>query len=82
MQNLEGVNMIYSIVSKYHKKFCLLHCVSSYPTPPEHINLNVIRLFQRRYPDITVGYSGHELGIGITLGAVAMGAKVYHTIFF
>lgn len=32
--------------------------------------------YQKEFPDIPIGYSGHESGISITLGAVALGAKV------
>lgn len=81
MLTLDGVDLIYQTVSRYHKNFCLMHCVSSYPVPAEEVNLNVIKLYQQRYADINIGYSGHELGIGISLGAVAMGAKVCHINF-
>lgn len=76
MQNFDTVKRIYNTVSKYHKNFAMLHCVSSYPTPDADINLNVIELYKMEFPEIVVGYSGHELGIHITTAAVAMGAKV------
>lgn len=76
MQNCDTVKKIYDTVSKHHKNFALLHCVSAYPTPYEDINLNVIKLFRTEYPNIVIGYSGHELGIHISTVAVAMGAKV------
>ncbi|CAH1155220.1 unnamed protein product [Phaedon cochleariae] len=76
MQTMEKVRDIYQTVSKYHKNFALLHCVSSYPTPFEDINLNVINLYKKEFPDITIGYSGHELGIHISTAAVALGCKI------
>lgn len=76
MCDLEGVKLIYNTVSKYHKKFALLHCVSAYPTPDKDANLNVIGLFHEIFPDIIIGYSGHELGFNATIGAVALGSKV------
>jgi sialic acid synthase SpsE len=54
----------------------LLHCVSAYPTPAQDINLRVIETYKREFPDIPIGYSGHELGTAISLAAVAMGAQV------
>ncbi|XP_018579241.1 sialic acid synthase isoform X2 [Anoplophora glabripennis] len=42
MQTIEAVRKIYKIVSKYHKNFALLHCVSAYPTPYEDINLQIV----------------------------------------
>ena len=76
MQDLPGVKNIYECVSKFHKKFALLHCVSAYPTPINEINLKVVSLYKRTFPDIVVGYSGHELGIDTTVAAVALGSKV------
>ena len=31
--------------------------------------------FKEKFPDIHIGYSGHELGYIPTLGAVALGAR-------
>lgn len=76
MTNFDTVECIYNTVSQYHKNFSLLHCVSSYPTPTGDINLNVINLYREKFPDIVIGYSGHELGTDICLAAVSMGAKV------
>lgn len=32
--------------------------------------------FQKEFPDIPIGYSGHETGIHVSVAAVALGAKV------
>ena len=57
-------------------QLAILHCVSTYPTPPEELNLNVIKTFQKNYPNLIVGYSGHETGLSTTYAAVALGAKI------
>ena len=51
----------------------LLHCTSAYPSKIEEINLKVIPRLAERYA-VPVGYSGHEVGLATTLGAVALGA--------
>ncbi len=51
----------------------LMHCVSTYPAPPEETNLRVMDTLRERYGR-PVGYSGHEVGLQITLAAVALGA--------
>jgi N,N'-diacetyllegionaminate synthase len=51
----------------------LLHCTSSYPTPPEDVNLRQIRSLAERY-DCAVGFSDHTDGIVAALAAVALGA--------
>lgn len=54
--------------------FALLHCNSTYPAPIHDINLNWINKLKQLHP--IVGYSGHERGIAISLGAVAIGASI------
>lgn len=76
MQSLDTMRRVYEMVKPLNPNFCFLQCTSTYPLLPEDVNLRVIKEFQSTFPDIPVGYSGHETGIAITLAAVAMGAKV------
>ena len=50
------------------------HSTSSYPCPPEHLNLNMIRTLKAGYPECPIGYSGHEVGLAPTWAAVTLGA--------
>lgn len=52
----------------------LCHATSTYPCPPEQLNLQMIKTLEREYPNVPVGYSGHETGLQTTLAAVALGA--------
>ena len=54
--------------------FALLHCNSTYPAPFSDINLNWMPKL-KAYSSV-VGYSGHERGTAVSLGAVGMGAKI------
>jgi N-acetylneuraminate synthase len=56
-------------------RIILLHTVSSYPAKSESINLKVIKTYQDLF-NCSVGYSGHEVGLQVTLAAVSLGAKV------
>jgi N-acetylneuraminate synthase len=47
---------------------------SAYPCKLEELNLRVIQSYKTRYPEIPIGYSGHETGLAPTLAAIAMGA--------
>lgn len=76
MQDMASVNKIYKTVKQIHTNFALLHCVSSYPTPPHEINLHVLQTYQQCFPDIVIGYSGHEVGYAVSTAAVALGAKI------
>ena len=51
----------------------LAHSTSTYPCPPEELNLSMIGTLQDRF-DVPIGYSGHEVGLQTTIAAVALGA--------
>lgn len=52
----------------------LAQSTSAYPCKIEELNLRVINTFQQRYPNIPIGYSGHETGLAPSYAAVALGA--------
>jgi N-acetylneuraminate synthase len=52
----------------------ILHATSTYPLPPEEANIRMITTLQERYAGVPIGYSGHERGLQISIGAVALGA--------
>lgn len=80
MQTERTVRKVVSIMAENNKSnYCLMHCVSSYPTLPENANLNLIKLYRHWFPTVCLGYSGHEQGIGISAVAVLLGAKVWNT---
>lgn len=52
----------------------LCHATSTYPAKAEELNLRMIHTLQAEYPNVPIGYSGHETGLQTTLAAVALGA--------
>ncbi len=52
--------------------FELMHTVSTYPMKPELANLKTINYLKKKY-NCNVGYSGHETGVAISVGAAALG---------
>ncbi|MBL1088759.1 MULTISPECIES: N-acetylneuraminate synthase family protein [Streptomyces] len=52
----------------------LCHATSTYPAKAEELNLRMINTLQEEYPNVPIGYSGHETGLQTTLAAVALGA--------
>jgi N-acetylneuraminate synthase len=56
----------------------VMHCVGIYPTPPQHLRLDQVRQLRERYPDLVIGYSGHEAvgDLGAVGLAVASGAAL------
>jgi len=54
--------------------YVLLHCQSTYPAALHNIHLRFMETLREIHP--FVGYSGHERGIAVSIGAVALGAAV------
>ena len=52
--------------------FELMHCVSTYPMNDADANLKRIPALRERY-GCNVGYSGHEVGLTVSIAAAAMG---------
>ena len=75
MCELNEVDEAVNNVLKHNDNLVLMHTNSSYPTPKEEINLNLIPFLKERY-DCPVGYSGHEEDLEPTVIAVALGATV------
>ncbi len=57
----------------------LLHCVVSYPTPPQEAALAMLRHLD--LPAVTIGYSDHTIGIRAAELAVAAGARIIEKHF-
>lgn len=55
------------------KDLILLHCTSSYPTPPEDVHLRKMRTLADKF-ECPVGLSDHTSGTIAAIGAVALGA--------
>ena len=73
----EALDVIYSTGNE---NVALLHCVASYPTKPEDVNLNVIKTLKQNF-QVPVGFSDHTMEIGIPIGAVALGANIIEKHF-
>ena len=54
--------------------FVLMHCISTYPTPDDQLNLRCLETLRRLHP--RVGYSGHEVSPIPSIIAAALGAEV------
>jgi N-acetylneuraminate synthase len=52
--------------------FELMHCVSTYPMNDSDANLLRIKTLRDRYK-VNVGYSGHEVGLTVSIAAAALG---------
>jgi N-acetylneuraminate synthase len=72
MSTLEQIDRAVEVLGT--DNLVILHATSTYPLPPEEANLRMITTLRERYSGVPIGYSGHERGLQISLGAVALGA--------
>jgi N,N'-diacetyllegionaminate synthase len=63
------------IRARQSASFALFHCVSSYPAPPEEVNLRAMDALREAF-DVPVGFSDHTLGVDVSIAAVARGATM------
>lgn len=52
----------------------IAHSTSTYPCKLEELNIKVITTLKEMYPEVPIGYSGHETGLAPTWAAVSLGA--------
>ncbi|MCJ7696480.1 MAG: N-acetylneuraminate synthase family protein [Anaerolineaceae bacterium] len=71
MSTLNEIEAAVDILGMDNLLIC--HTTSSYPCPPEELNLNMIQTLRDKYP-CPIGYSGHEVGLVPSAVAVALGA--------
>ncbi len=70
----EEIEITYNFLKERNAKFAFLHCNSNYPAPYQQINLNYMMKMKEVF-DVPIGYSGHELGIAVSIAAAALGAN-------
>lgn len=80
MSYLSEVELALKEIYQYNKQVVLLQCTANYPIEDEEANLNVIKTYQNHF-DVLVGYSDHSVGLGASVYAIPMGAKVVEKHF-
>ncbi len=75
MSRIEEVEKMVNFVKKLDAKFILLHANSTYPSPIESLNVNLIPVLRQKF-DVQVGFSDHETGIIGSLTAANIGATI------
>ena len=72
--NLNEISSSVAWLRGWNAQFALLHCISSYPTPPESVNLSWIGELAAKF-NVPVGFSDHTTDVATGALAVAAGAK-------
>ncbi len=65
------------VLRHFSTPFALLHCTAAYPVRNDaELNLRAIIEMRARYPEIVIGWSGHDPGVSMSLIAYAYGARI------
>ena len=71
MSTKKNIREAVEIFNDNNCSYELMHCVSTYPTKVEDVNLKTIEALKKEFK-CSVGYSGHENGIAISIAASIM----------
>jgi sialic acid synthase SpsE len=76
MSTMKEIESAIQIINKFDKKYPVMiaHSTSAYPCKPEELNLKMIQTLRGLFPNVPIGYSGHETGLATTVAAMAVGA--------
>lgn len=78
---LEDVNRVYEAIMPINKQLSIMQCTAAYPARTDQLNLQVIEEYRKMFPDIVIGYSGHDNGIAMPLVAHMLGARIIEKHF-
>ncbi len=73
MSTMDEIENAVDVLGKYD--LLIAHATSTYPCSSEELNLRMISTLKNMYPEVPIGYSGHEVGLSPTWAAVALGSS-------
>lgn len=80
----KDVDRAMEVLLKYKNPIVLMQCNTNYTASENnlnYINLNVLKKYSERYPNVILGLSDHTYGASSVLGSVALGARVIEKHF-
>lgn len=81
MCTIKDLNNAINIITKYHNKIIILHCVSGYPTKLSETNLKRINFLKNKYSKYLTGLSDHTNDITSSIAATCLGIVVIEKHF-
>ena len=78
---LEDVQRAYDTVMPINPRLCLMQCTCGYPAEFAELDLRVISTYREQFPDVVIGFSGHDNGIAMPLAAYMLGARIIEKHF-
>jgi N-acetylneuraminate synthase len=82
--SMDDVDRAMKVIFPINQKLVLMQCNTNYTGAIEnfkYINLNVLKTYKEKYPNIVLGLSDHSPGHASVLGAISLGARVVEKHF-
>ena len=75
----DEIDRVVSFFLNRKRDLAILHCVGTYPTPTDQMQLNQIGWLRQRYPNLRIGFSSHENpdDTDVIMGAIGQGASIF-----
>ena len=78
---MEDVQRAYDTVMPINPRLCLMQCTCGYPAEFAELDLRVIATYREKFPEVVIGYSGHDNGIAMPVAAYMLGARIIEKHF-
>ena len=78
---LEDVKRAYDTIMPINPQLCLMQCTAGYPAEFEELDLGVVAAYKDLFPEVVIGYSGHDNSISMPLVAYCLGARMVEKHF-
>ncbi len=81
---IEEVEDAVNLMTRINPRLCLMQCNTNYTGSVEnfrYIQLNVLKTYRKRFPNVVLGLSDHTPKHATVLGAVALGARAVEKHF-
>lgn len=79
---LDDIDRAVVAITAKTRELAVLHCTAAYPVRDfAELNLSVIPVLCGLYPDLVIGWSGHDSGIAMSVMAYTLGARIIEKHF-
>lgn len=81
---MQDVVRAMNTLESWNDQVVLMQCNTNYTADIsnlKYVNLNVLKTYAARFPDVVLGLSDHTPGCATVLGAIALGARVFEKHF-
>ena len=78
---MADVQRAYDAITPINPRLCLMQCTCGYPAEFAELDLRVISTYREKFPEVVIGYSGHDNGIAMPVAAYMLGARIIEKHF-